>query len=94
MDHEEMEELAQPTLFPLRMRGNSVMSHSIYMRKTYGRSIVDLHSDLSIYMHLLTIYVQGFYQRRIILPSRFDGLHKAIMDDHSLSGYVENISHG
>ena len=70
------------------------MSHSIYMSKTYGKSIVDLHSNLSISMHLLTIYVQGFAQRRNILPSRFDGLHKAIMADHSLRGEGEEISHG
>ena len=67
------------------------MSHSIDMRKKYGESIVDLHDDLSIYMNLLTIYEQGFAQRRIILPSRFDGLHEAIMDDHSLSEYGEEI---
>ena len=94
MDHEEMEELAQSTLFPLRMRGDSSMSHSIYMSKTYGKSIVDLHSDLSICMHLLTIYMQGFAQRKDIIPSRFDGLHEAIMDDHSLRGYGEEIFHG
>ena len=57
MDREKMEEFAQSTLFPLRMRGDSSMSHSIYMRKTYGGRIVDLHDDFSIYMHLLTIYV-------------------------------------
>ena len=94
MDHENMEEFAQSTLFPLRMRGDSSMSHSIYMSKTYGKSIVDLHSNLSICMHLLTIYVKGFAQRRIIIPSRFDGLHKAIMDDHSLRGCGEDIYHG
>ena len=70
------------------------MIHSIYMSKTYGKSIVGLHSDFSVYMHLLTIYVQGFAQRGDILPSRFDGLHKAIMDDHSLSEYGEDISCG
>ena len=70
------------------------MRHSIYMRKIYGESIVDLHNDFSIYMHLLTIYVQGFAQRKDILPSRFDGLHEAIMDDHSLRGDGEEISHG
>ena len=94
MDHEKMEEYAQSNLFPLRMRGDSSMSHSIYMIKTYGKSIIDLHSDLSIYMHLLTIYVQGFSQRRDILPSRFDGIHKAIMNDHSLIEYGEDISYG
>ena len=94
MDHEKMEELAQSTLFPLRMRGDSSMSHSIYMRKTYGKSIVDLHRNFSICMYLLTIYVQGFAQRRIVLPSRFYGLHKAIMDDHSLRGNGEEIYYG
>ena len=94
MDHEEMEELAQSTLFPLRMREDSSMSHSIYMSKTYGKSIDDLHSDFSVYMHLLTIYVQGFSQRRNTLPSIFYGLHKAIMDDQSLRGYGEEISCG
>ena len=67
------------------------MSHSIYMRKTYGESIDEFHSELSICMHLLTIHVQGFAQRRNIIPSRFDGLHKAIIDDHSLRGYREGI---
>ena len=57
MDHMEMEELAQPTRFPLRMRGDSSMSHSICMNKTYGKSLVDFHSNLSIYVHILTIYV-------------------------------------
>ena len=38
--------------------------------------------------------MQGFAQRKDILPSRFGGLHKAIMDDHSLGGYGEEISHG
>ena len=94
IDHEEMEELSQSTIFILRMREDSSMSHSTYMRKKYGKSISGLHDDFSIYMHLLTIYVQGFSQRMIIIPSRFDGLHKAIMDDHSLSEYGEEISYG
>ena len=76
------------------MREDSSMSQSIYMRKTYGKSIVDSHGNLSICMHLLTIYVQGFAKRRNLLPSRFCGLHKAIMDDHSLIRYREKISHG
>ena len=93
MDHVKMEELAQPTLFPLRRRGDSSMGHSIYMIKTYGKSIFYFHSNLSICMHLLTIYVQGFAQRRNVLPSRFCGLHKVIMDDHSLRGYGDDISY-
>ena len=94
MDHEKMEELAQSTIFPWRIREDSYMSHSIYMRKTYGKSIFVLHIDLSLYMHLLTRHMQGFSQRKDILPSRFYGLHEAIVDVHSLRGDGEEIFHG
>ena len=40
MDHMEMEELAQPPLFSLRMRGESSMSNPLSMRKTYGNDFV------------------------------------------------------
>ena len=38
--HDSLEELTQPPLFSLRMRGDISMSHSICMRKTYGKNIV------------------------------------------------------
>ena len=56
--HNSLEELVQPPLFSLRMRGDSSMSHSICMRKVNGEDIVCLHNDLyNVYMHPLTIYV-------------------------------------
>ena len=104
MDHKEMEkihnsleELAQPPLFSLRMRGDSSMSHSICMSKTYGKGIVFLHDDLyNVYMHPLTIHVQDFAQRRNIIPSRLHGLLEAMsgFDGHSLGGLGEEIYYG
>ena len=44
IDNMEMEELAQPPLFSLRMRGDSYTSHSIC--QTYGKGIVCLHLSL------------------------------------------------
>ena len=63
MDHVEMEEihkyleeLTQPPLSSFSMRGDSSMSHSIFMSKTYGKDIFCLHDDLyNVYMHPLTI---------------------------------------
>ena len=44
--HDSLGELAKPTLFSFRMRGDSSMSHSICMSKTYGKGIICLHDDL------------------------------------------------
>ena len=103
MDHVEMEEihnsweeLAQPPLFPLRIRGDSSMSHSICMDKTYGKGIICLHNDLyNVYVQPLTIYVQDISQGRGILPSRLHCLPEAIRsigDGHSLGGLGEIVS--
>ena len=58
IDHIEMEELAQPPLFTLRMREDSSMSHSICMSRTYGKGDDCLHDYLyDVCMYPLTIYV-------------------------------------
>ena len=44
--HNSLEELAQPPLFSLRLRGDSILSHSICIRKTYGKGIVYFHDDI------------------------------------------------
>ena len=69
------------------------MSHSICMRKTYGKDIVWLHNDL--YVRSLTICVQDIAEGGIIFPSRLHGLLEAISsfgDGHSLEGLGEITS--
>ena len=95
--HNSLEELAQPPLFSLRMRGDSSMGHSIFMSKTYGKGIVYLHNDLyNVYMHPLTIHVQDVAPRRSILFSRPHGLLKAMSNigDHSLGELGEEMYFG
>ena len=93
--HNSLEELAQPPLSSLRMRGDSSMSHSLCMSKAYGKDIIWLHSDLyDEYVHSLTIHVQDIASRRNILPSRSHGLLEAISnigDGHSLGGLGEIV---
>ena len=93
--HNSLEELVHPPLFSLKMRGDSSMSHSICMSKTYGKVIVCLHNDLyNVYMHPLTIHVQDVTPRRSILFSRLHGLLEAISsvgDGHSLGGLGEAL---
>ena len=87
--HNSLEELAQPPIFSLRMRGDSFFSHSICIQKNYGKVIVYLHDYL--YIHPLTIYVQDVAPRRSILLSRPHGLLEAMstIGDHSLGGIGE-----
>ena len=54
--HNTFEELPQSPLFSLRMRGDSSMSHSICMRRTYGKGDDYLH-DYLYDVCPLTIYV-------------------------------------
>ena len=73
--HNSLEELAQPPLFSLGIRGDSSMSHSICMKNTYGKGIVCLHNELhNVSMHPLTIHVQDIAPRRRIIFSRPHGL--------------------
>ena len=92
--HNSLEELGQPPLCSLRMRGDSFLSHSICMRKTYVGGIVYLHDDL--YIHPLTIFVQDVAPRRSILISRPHALLEAIstMGDQSLGALGEEMYFG
>ena len=94
IDHVQMEESAQPPLFSLRMRGDSILSHYICMRRTYGKGIVYLHDDL--YIHPLTIYVQDVASRRGILLFGPHGLLEAMSNfgDHSLGRLGEEMYFG
>ena len=95
MDHMEMEEkrdsleeLAQPPLSTLRMRGDSFLSHSTCMSREYGKGIdFCLHENLyDVCICPLTIHVQDDAPRRSIIFSRPHGLDEAIsmIDGHSL----------
>ena len=65
--HEYLEELAQPPLFSLRMKGDSFFSHSICIHKTYCKGIVCLHNYLyNLSMHPLTIHVQDVAPRMTV----------------------------
>ena len=56
--HNSLEELLQPPLFSLRMRGESSMSHSLCMSRTYGKGVDCLHDYLyDICIYPLTIYM-------------------------------------
>ena len=92
--HKSLEELAQPPLFSLRIRGDSSMSHSICMRRVYGKGIhCCLHDYLkNVYMHPLTIHVQDDSPRRSIIFSRPHGLDEAIsmIDGHPPGGLGED----
>ena len=92
--HNSLEELAQPPLFSWRMRGDSILSHSICMSRNYGKGIFYLHDDL--YIHPLTIFVQDVAPRRSILSSRPHGLLEAMITigDHSLGGLGEEMYFG
>ena len=70
------------------------MSHSICMRKTYGKGIVCFHNDLyDVYMHPLTIHVSDVAPRRSILFSILHGLLEAMssIGDYSLGGLGEEM---
>ena len=54
--HDSLEELTQPLIFSLRRRGDSSMSHSICMSRTYGKGDDCLH-DYLLDVCFLTIYV-------------------------------------
>ena len=93
--HNYLGELSQPPLSSLGVRVDLSMSHSICMRKAYGKDHVWLHNDLyNEYVNCLTIYVQAIAPRRNIIPSRLHGLLEAISsidDGHSLGGLGEMI---
>ena len=81
----------------VKMRGDSSMSYSLCMRKTYGKGVDYLHDNLyNVCMYPLTIYVQDVAPMRSILSSRLHGLLEAMssIDDHSLGGLGEEMYYG
>ena len=93
--HESLRELAQPPLSSLKMRGESLMSHSTCMSRTYGKGNCYFH-DYLYDIFPLTIHVQDVAPRRSILSLELHGLVEAIsmIDGHSLGGLGEEISYG
>ena len=82
--HDSLRELAQPPIFSLEMRGDSLMSHSTCMSRTYGKGH-DYFHDYLYDVCPLTIHVQDVAPRRSILSLEFHGLVETISMIHGHS---------
>ena len=95
--YNSLKELSQPPLSSLGMRGDISMSHSISVRKVYGKGHAFVHNYLiNDYFHSFTIHVQAITLNGIIIPYKLHGQLGAINSvehGHSLGGYREMTYH-
>ena len=95
--HNSLEELSQPLPFSLGVRGGPSMSHLTSLNQVHGKDFIFVHHDsFSMYLHFLTIHVQGIAPRGGTLSSRLHDLLEAISsidDGHFVVDLGEMISY-